>query len=84
VIGYLAQDVLPVAPYLVVTSEEKLHPEDAELTTLYNTNLSPLFQVLVTAVKELDARLSALEAPALLATAAAEEPDAPRQRRRHP
>ena len=72
--GRLAQDTLPVAPFLITTYQAKLEPEDAETTTLYSANDSPILEMLINAVKELAARLEALEG-ATLRRAAPEEPD---------
>lgn len=60
-ISVIAQDILPVAPYTIDTYKAKLHPEDAQETDLYRFEASALTFVAINAIKELDARLTALE-----------------------
>jgi hypothetical protein len=52
-ISVIAQDVAPIAPYLVGTYKAKLHPDDTTETDLYNLNTGPLTWVLVNAVNDL-------------------------------
>jgi hypothetical protein len=83
--GRIAQDVQPVAPYLIREYEDKLEPDDQAPTTLLSANDSPLIEVLINAVKELIARVEALEAagPAVReAGDTEEEPQARSTRRR--
>jgi len=63
-ISIIAQEMLPVAPYTIETYKAKLHPEDAEMTELYRFEASALTFVLINSVKELDARVKAVEAHA--------------------
>jgi Chaperone of endosialidase len=62
--GFVAQDVLPIMPEMVGIVSQKLHPDDPEPTELYVVNNSPLTFALVNAVKELAARVTALEGAA--------------------
>jgi hypothetical protein len=87
--GRIAQDTLPVAPGLIRTYEAKLEPDDPAPTQLYAANDSPLLEMLINAVKELAARVQALEgtlrrqAPTAEAEADESEADpAPRRRGR--
>lgn len=58
-IGFFAQDLMEVASYMVEKTKGML---DGELTDLYGYQGHALPYILVNAVNELDARLSALEA----------------------
>jgi hypothetical protein len=60
-IGFVAQDVQPVAPYLVGSYPGRLTPEDAEDTAILTYEGHALAFVLLNAVRELAARLTALE-----------------------
>jgi hypothetical protein len=55
-IGFFAQDLLNIAPYLVEKVKGML---DGELTDLYGYQGHALPFILVNAIKELDARLTA-------------------------
>ena len=61
-VGLIAQDVLPIAPYMVGRFMGRLEETDQQDTELLSLDASALTYVLVNAVKELDARLEALEA----------------------
>ena len=77
-VGMIAQDVEPVAPFLLSTYEAKLDPSDADPTTLYRMNESPILYLLINAVRELATRVEALEAALVTrqgTAAAEEEPD---------
>jgi hypothetical protein len=85
--GRIAQETLPIAPFLITTYQAKLEPEDAETTELYAANDSPLLEMLINAVKELAARVEALEGATLrrsdtASPAAPEEAREPRRRGR--
>ena len=75
--GRIAQDVQPVAPYLIREYQDKLEPTDDAPTTLFSANDSPLIEVLINAVRELAARVEALEAAPAAAQAAASDHEAP-------
>ncbi len=61
-VGLIAQDVLPVLPYMVGRFLGRLEESDQQDTELLSLDPSALTYVLVNAIKELDARLEALEA----------------------
>jgi hypothetical protein len=61
-VGLIAQDVLPVLPHMVGRFMGRLEETDQQDTELLTLDPSALTYVLVNAVKELDARLEALEA----------------------
>jgi hypothetical protein len=88
-VAILAQDVQPVAPYMVGTYLAKLHPEDSTDTEILNFDGSTLLWALVNAVKEqqalivdLTARVATLEAAAFSVPQAAAAPRGQRQGRR--
>jgi hypothetical protein len=90
-IGMIADAVQPVAPYMVSTYQAKLDPEDAAPTDLLALNNGAMVYILMNAVRELAARVAALETPLTRASAAApavEEEDppaqAPRPQRKRP
>jgi hypothetical protein len=61
--GFMAQDVMAVAPYMVESYEGKLNPEDVSTTTLYRLDQSAFVLMLINAIKDHEARLVALETP---------------------
>jgi len=61
-IGLSAQALQAVAPYMISSHLGKLHPEDAENTEILDYNGHAMTFALINAVKELHARLVALEA----------------------
>jgi hypothetical protein len=61
-VGVLAQDVQGVAPYMVGSELGKLEPSDEMETELLTFDGSALVYALINAVKELAARVEALEA----------------------
>lgn len=67
-IGMIADDVQPVAPYMVSTYEAKMEPDDPTPTELLALNNGSLVYILMNAVRELATRVDALE-HALIATA---------------
>ena len=73
-IGFVAQDALPVIPYIVGTYSALLNPTDTAPTTLYNVNNGPLTYVLVNAVKNLELQtvqpVNTTQASALVCSAA--------------
>lgn len=89
---FIAQDLQPVAPTWVKSFEAKLEETDTAPTELLTINTNDLIYVLVNAVKELAARVEALEgttartrAPAAATTASepeAEEPPHSARRKR--
>jgi len=90
-IGMMADDVQPVAPYMVSTYEALLEPDDLAPTELLGLNNGAMVYILINAVRELASRVEALEG-ALAATRQTpeaqthedEESPHPRQsRRRH-
>ena len=64
--GFVAQDVLPIMPEMVSASMQREHPQDEEATDepveILTVNTSPLLFAMVNAMKELAARVAALEA----------------------
>lgn len=56
-IGVIAQELQPVAPYMVTTHKGKLNPTDTSETELYDVNPSALNFVNANAIKELDNKL---------------------------
>jgi len=61
-IGVLAQEIKEVFPETVGTVAKKLNPEDEQETELYAVDISPVTYALINAVKELNAKVEALEA----------------------
>lgn len=61
-IGVLAQEIKDVFPETVGTVNKKLNPEDEQETELYTVDISPVTYALINAVKELNAKVEALEA----------------------
>ena len=61
-IGVLAQEIKEVFPETVGTVNKKLNPEDGQETELYTVDISPVTYALINAVKELNAKVEALEA----------------------
>jgi hypothetical protein len=53
-IGFIAQHVQPVAPYLVDEYQGQLYPSDTAATTLLSANSGPLLYVAINAIQELD------------------------------
>jgi hypothetical protein len=60
--GLTAQDVAPIMPEMVGTKLDKLNVEDDERSEILTLDVGPLTFALVNAVKELAARVEALEA----------------------
>ncbi len=60
-IGVLAQEIKEVFPETVGTANKKLNPEDEQETELYTVDISPVTYALINAVKELNAKVEALE-----------------------
>lgn len=61
-IGIIAQDVQGIMPETINTYEAKLNEDDAEETELFNFDSHPIQFALINAVKELNAKIEALEA----------------------
>lgn len=61
-IGVLAQEIKDVFPETVGTVNKKLNPEDEQETELYTVDISPVTYALINAIKELNAKVEALEA----------------------
>lgn len=61
-IGVLAQEIKDVFPETVGTVNKRLNPEDEQETELYTVDISPVTYALINAVKELNAKVEALEA----------------------
>jgi hypothetical protein len=61
-IGFIAQDVKDIAPYMVTTQQKKLHPDDAEMTEVYYLDPSALPFLNLNAIKELDGEVNQLKA----------------------
>ncbi len=59
--GFIAQEAMTVMPEMVGTRAAKLDPKDADSTDLLTVNITPMIFALVNAVKELLARIEALE-----------------------
>jgi hypothetical protein len=59
-IGMLAQDVQPVAPYMITSYQDKLDPADAAPTDIFSMNNGSMVYALVNAVKDLAAQITAL------------------------
>ena len=60
-IGYLAQAIQAIAPYMVTSRKGKLTPDDTQETDLLDYNGHALVFILVNAIQELTARLVTLE-----------------------
>ena len=63
--GLIAQDVLPIIPEAVITFEEN-RVLDEIIPERYGVTMMPLILTCINALKEIDARLNALEGGALL------------------
>jgi hypothetical protein len=61
-IGVLAQEIKEVFPETIGTVNKRLNPEDEQETELYTVDISPVTYALINAVKELNAKVEALEA----------------------
>jgi hypothetical protein len=61
-VSIIAQDLQPIFPECVGTFRAKLNEEDAEETDLYNYNGHAITFALINAIKELNAKVEALEA----------------------
>jgi len=61
-IGFIAQDIEKVAPYLILHEKRKLHPEDSEMTDLLLVDPSAIPFVNMNAIKDIDLRVDGLEA----------------------
>ena len=61
-IGFIAQEVEKVAPYMIQHEQKKLHPEDAQTTDIMLVDPSSLPFIELNAIKELDLRVDGLEA----------------------
>lgn len=61
-IGIIAQDVQGIMPETINTYEAKLNEDDTEETELFNFDSHPIQFALINAVKELNAKIEALEA----------------------
>lgn len=59
-IGLIAQEIQPVAPYVIRDSYMKLDTNDANLTPVLGVNMHAFWFILMNAVKELDANNQAL------------------------
>jgi hypothetical protein len=53
-VGVFAQEMQTIAPYTVDSFKARLHPNDANLTTLLNFNTTPLIYASINAIKQLD------------------------------
>lgn len=62
--GLIAQEIVDVMPEMLTQQPIKLRADDAESTSIYAMNRSPLTYALVNAVRELADRVEALEAAA--------------------
>jgi hypothetical protein len=60
-VGFVAEELLPVAPELVESYAGKLEESDAEPTTIYGVQLGRLWYAYLNAFLEIDQRLTALE-----------------------
>ena len=60
-IGLIAQDVEKIAPYVVVSKMDKLHPTDATESEILMLDTSPFLYVTINAIKQLNARIADLE-----------------------
>lgn len=61
-VGIIAQEIQEIFPYMVSEYKAKLNPSDTATTDLLSFDGSALKFVIINAIKELDARLTALEA----------------------
>jgi len=61
-VGFIAQEAQEVAPYMIKTVNQKLHPEDAETTDVYYLDPSALPFINLNAIKELDMTISGFRA----------------------
>lgn len=60
-VGFIAQEIEKIAPYLVTKTNEKLHPSDEQETELLNLNSMGFIPILVNAVKHLSLKIDTLE-----------------------
>lgn len=60
-VGVIAQDVVPVAPYMISSIHSKLKPTDTEETDILKYDGSALTYILVNAIKEQQLQLDALK-----------------------
>ena len=60
-IGVLAQEIKDVFPETIGTVNKRLNPTDEEETELYTVDISPVTYALINAIKELNAKIEALE-----------------------
>lgn len=61
-IGFIAQDIEEIAPYLIVRDSKKLHPDDEEETELLMVDPSAMDFLNLNGIKELDLRIDGFEA----------------------
>jgi len=61
-IGFIAQDVEKVAPYLIQREKKKLHPDDEEETEILLVDPSSVPFINMNAIQELDLEITGLEA----------------------
>ena len=61
-IGFIAQDVMDIVPYMVQTQQIKFNPDDQELTDVYFLDPSALPFLNLNAIKEMNERVKSLEA----------------------
>ena len=60
-LGFIAQQVEKVAPYLISKTKEKLRPNDTKSTELLHIHTMGFITLLVNAVKELSQKVKKLE-----------------------
>jgi hypothetical protein len=58
-VGIIGQELEAVAPYAVLRSKDKLHPEGHE-TEIIQVNAAPIIFLLVNAIKDLEAQIDEL------------------------
>ncbi|HTK59884.1 MAG TPA: tail fiber domain-containing protein [Candidatus Baltobacteraceae bacterium] len=61
-IGFIAQDVKDIVPYMMHTRKAKLHPDDVEETDIYTIEDSALSYINLNAIKTLDLRIEGMTA----------------------
>jgi hypothetical protein len=61
-IGFIAQEVQDVAPYMIQHEQKKLHPDDEEETDILLVDSSAMTFLNMNAIKELDLRIEGMEA----------------------
>lgn len=60
-IGVIAQELAPIAPYMINTEKQKIESTDKEKTDVYKVDPSAFTYILINSVKQLALKISSLE-----------------------